>query len=45
MAVRYQKRNAMATSASTKQCSQLELLIVIDNAVAKQFRNLFDSLV
>jgi len=43
MAVRHQKCNAMATSAGTQQCSYLELLIVIDNAVAKQLRNSIDS--
>jgi hypothetical protein len=45
MTVRHQKCNAMAASAGTKQCSQLELLIVIDNAVAKQLRNSLDSLI
>jgi HPt (histidine-containing phosphotransfer) domain-containing protein len=43
MAVRHQKCNAMAASAGTQQCSYLELLIVIDNAVAKQLRNSIDS--
>jgi HPt (histidine-containing phosphotransfer) domain-containing protein len=33
----------MAASAGTQQCSYLELLIVIDNAVAKQLRNSIDS--
>ena len=45
MAIRYQKRDAMAASASTQQCGQLKLCIVIDDAVAKDLGDSFDGLI